>query len=334
MADEYNRQHATRRGTCAITTAATLPTAFFGEPYSVTLAQTGATGTVTWTLVSGALPTGISLSSSGVISGTPTVDGAFLFVVRASSGTTSCTKQLSLAVEPLGPDAWWKMDGLTADPVDEVGPYTLAFLFNSAGIPGVSGKIADAFELSADDNQTCAYGTSAIGALANLGTGVEILFWLRFDAITYSANLFPCQFIVFATFAVGTDFYTLQLRYDETNTPNVLQLRLLFNGVPTVSVSTAHVPAIGVWRFIRMNFDAATGRIGLAIDNSALNQSAPGALPASSSGQIGMNTSAGAFNTMIVSVDELGVFLTNLTTAQVDAIYNSGAGETCCPLGP
>ena len=57
-------------------------------------------------------------------------------------------------------------------------------------------------------------------------------------------------------------------------------------------------------------------------------------LPPSSSANIGASASAGAFNTMIVSLDELGVFLTNLSTSEVTAIYNGGLGETCCPLGP
>src|SRR5216683_3104845 len=43
-----------------------------GIPYSETLSSTGGLGNTTWSVVSGALPPGISISSAGVLSGTPT----------------------------------------------------------------------------------------------------------------------------------------------------------------------------------------------------------------------------------------------------------------------
>ena len=52
----------------------------------VTLAATGGTGSFTWSLSAGALPAGLSLSSAGVLSGTPSAYGSFSFTVRATSG--------------------------------------------------------------------------------------------------------------------------------------------------------------------------------------------------------------------------------------------------------
>ena len=55
-----------------------------------TLAATGGNGTYTWSLSSGALPTGLSLSAAGVISGTvgsAVTPGTFNFTVTASSGS-------------------------------------------------------------------------------------------------------------------------------------------------------------------------------------------------------------------------------------------------------
>ncbi|MGP8200630.1 MAG: choice-of-anchor tandem repeat GloVer-containing protein [Limisphaerales bacterium] len=54
-----------------ITTASPLPEGALGVVYSQTLAATGGTPPYAWSLVSGALPAGLSLSSAGVISGTP-----------------------------------------------------------------------------------------------------------------------------------------------------------------------------------------------------------------------------------------------------------------------
>ncbi|UYK80870.1 putative Ig domain-containing protein [Xanthomonas sacchari] len=59
----------------------TLPSGTAGTAYSQTLSTSGGTAPYTYALSSGALPAGLSLSSAGVLSGTPTVAGSFTFVV-------------------------------------------------------------------------------------------------------------------------------------------------------------------------------------------------------------------------------------------------------------
>ena len=56
----------------------TLPAALVGTPYSTTLQAAGGKAPLTWTLAPGsALPAGLTLSSGGVISGTPAASGSF-----------------------------------------------------------------------------------------------------------------------------------------------------------------------------------------------------------------------------------------------------------------
>ncbi len=99
MAAEYNAAHARRRTSCKITTAATLPSGEVGTLYSQTLAQTGTVAPVIWSLVSGSLPSGLSLSSGGIISGTPTTSASYGFVVRVTDAAgLSCTKQFTISV--------------------------------------------------------------------------------------------------------------------------------------------------------------------------------------------------------------------------------------------
>lgn len=65
-----------------ITTTA-LPSASVGVAYSAPLAATGGTAPYTWNL-SGSPPPGLTLSATGVLSGTPTTTGRFEFTVRAT----------------------------------------------------------------------------------------------------------------------------------------------------------------------------------------------------------------------------------------------------------
>ena len=67
----------------------TLPAAAVGSAYSATtITATGGTSPYTYNVTSGALPAGLSLTSAGVLSGTPTAGGSFTFTVTATDSTT------------------------------------------------------------------------------------------------------------------------------------------------------------------------------------------------------------------------------------------------------
>ena len=68
-----------------------------GIDYSAALTATGTTP-ITWTLSSGSLPDGLSLSASGVITGRPTKEGNFSFTVQASNNIGNDTKELSITI--------------------------------------------------------------------------------------------------------------------------------------------------------------------------------------------------------------------------------------------
>ena len=83
-----------------ITTASPLPNGNTVAVYNQTLAATGGSGTgYVWSLFSGSLPNGITLSSGGVLSGTPTQAGTFNFTAKVTdSATRSATKAFALAI--------------------------------------------------------------------------------------------------------------------------------------------------------------------------------------------------------------------------------------------
>ena len=66
----------------------TLPNGDVAAAYSQTITATGGTGPYTFATTSGTLPTGLTLASSGVLSGTPTATGSFSFTI---TGTDSAT---------------------------------------------------------------------------------------------------------------------------------------------------------------------------------------------------------------------------------------------------
>jgi len=83
-----------------------LPNATQGQPYAQILLEQGGVGPLTWTLAGGTLPPGISLSSSGILLGTPTASGAYSFSVHLvdssnpQKGVTSATLTLNVVPQP------------------------------------------------------------------------------------------------------------------------------------------------------------------------------------------------------------------------------------------
>ncbi|MEK7831160.1 MAG: putative Ig domain-containing protein, partial [Acidobacteriota bacterium] len=69
---------------------ATLNQGTVNAGYTQQLTQTGATNSVTWTLFNSSLPTNLTLSAGGLISGTPNVAGSFPITVRATEAVTGC----------------------------------------------------------------------------------------------------------------------------------------------------------------------------------------------------------------------------------------------------
>jgi photosystem II stability/assembly factor-like uncharacterized protein len=120
-----------------------VPSGRTGSSYGYTMVAQGGTPPYSWTAASGRLPAGLTLNTSGQISGSPTEGGEFPWTVRAtdsSSPPLSATRSLSLIINPAHQASWTTTYplggqvnpmGLVRDPVN---PGTMYAVVNNRGI--------------------------------------------------------------------------------------------------------------------------------------------------------------------------------------------------------
>lgn len=111
-----------------------------GQAYAETLTamqlvtanpQTGPQAPATWSVQSGTLPPGVTLTPAGVLEGIPTTEGTYQFVVRAVNGSQSDTETLTIVVRR--PVVVSSPFGSVTPPRSEVGVPFLATLTATGG---------------------------------------------------------------------------------------------------------------------------------------------------------------------------------------------------------
>jgi len=99
----------------AVTTGA-LPAGTVGAPYSLSLAGSGGITPYTWTLVSGTLPSGLTMNAAGVISGTPLAAGVGTVNLQFKLTDSGVNTPAEGAATPAPLTATSAMLGLTINP--------------------------------------------------------------------------------------------------------------------------------------------------------------------------------------------------------------------------
>ncbi len=83
--------------------SSSLPDGAVNEAYSAQLEASGGVSPYNWTVTAGSLPPGLSLSTGGTISGTPTAEGSYPFTVQVTDGAAgTAEKELAIVVLPAG----------------------------------------------------------------------------------------------------------------------------------------------------------------------------------------------------------------------------------------
>ena len=83
-----NSYALTSQAPTIVVAPATLPNGTVGAAYSQTFSASGGTASYSFAVINGTLPNGLSLSSTGVLAGTPTAGGSFTFTVTATDAST------------------------------------------------------------------------------------------------------------------------------------------------------------------------------------------------------------------------------------------------------
>lgn len=98
-------------------TSSSLPSGDVGVAYSSALAASGGTPPYSWSVASGQLPPGLSLASSGTVSGTPTGSGQDTFTAQVKDSSTpaqTANSQLTLTVNAGTGTLQVQVSGVTA----------------------------------------------------------------------------------------------------------------------------------------------------------------------------------------------------------------------------
>lgn len=222
-----------------ITNAAALPGGNLGQVYSQTLLAPALTAPMTWVLLNGTIPDGLTLNTStGVISGTPTLESNYSFQIQVTDvNGLDCLKNFTLSIGAAAPSCgWWSDFPLAADET-QVGPDAVATITPSGSLTGVVN-----FTMNLDVNENALYAPTVAVSGTKIYTGpIVALKFLVNVPIFQSPEVGSFVELVFDGVSIGT--ITAAGSYEYTATvPSSVADSFQF----TVSISRAEQASAGI----------------------------------------------------------------------------------------
>lgn len=318
-----------------ITNASPLPDAHIAEAYSQTLVSTGISGSVTWSIITGALPSGLSLNATtGLISGTPTaVDSVALTVQATNSSDQTCIKLFTLDVACLEPLAYWTMDEAgSVIRTDAIEGVTQDPNFAGVGVSSAAGLIGNAAKFTVTNLNDLA-GLFTVGAnkIGPAGPSASLFFWINFvnyNVVDASAEQFVVDFQQYDS--IGNLLFELTFVFNDFAVANTS-----FTATGAIPpAAAAFAPTANQWYSVYLYHDGVGHSAGYEIYKADLLQisqlagtltSVPSANdPVLDVSNTKLNANAPA---LTILYDEAAVFGQLLTASQRAYLRNAGAGR-------
>jgi hypothetical protein len=277
-----------------------LPNGAQSVAYNQSLAAVGGTAPYRWSLLSGTLPSGLTMSTSGQISGTPTSVGTSTFIVQVTDSSVpvrSATQALSITVVgPIGSQNNASLNGNYAFTFSGIsGNETVSSVFaavgrftadgagnltngelDTNGVGAGTALVAQAFtgtySIGADNRGVMTLnfsGSSAKFAFAMLANGNAQ--FIEFDAsggagTIGSGTMEKVDTTAYSTAGITGDYAFGAAGFDNANNRAAITSRFTSNGTGTLTNAAGDVNAYGTdysMNFTAANYtvsNAATGR--------------------------------------------------------------------------
>lgn len=306
-----------------------LPAGTTGVPYSASLAAIGGVSARTWSVESGLLPPGLTLSSNGALSGTPTAAARANLIVSVTDSSGSDTQTLAFEVAPVG--------GFVTDP-DLILHYTFdegsgTRVWDLATGGNNHATTVTGAQWINDGRLGGAYGPSSTSSgMQNFTPANQSDLNLnpRGDAFTISLW---CR-------TTTTNGYTTLFSKDSA-TPQITQFRL-WGTNPTSSlqginggqygggINTAPALNDGQWHLVTMvNFnDAGTWRTRVYFDSGTQNTTFNTGIGGTVSDLFRIGGLSAGWNGWFGQIDDFRVYRRALSQSEIQTLYSAPDTET------
>ncbi len=290
------------------TSPSVLPLARVGLNYTHQFTTVFGTPPANFALAQTALPPGVALSSTGVVSGIPSAAGNYSFAARAMDAAGKFTDQVFTipVLQPLAPPAglvaWWRAENNAQDSAGT----NHGTLVNGAGF--ASGEVEQAFAFSGVNQYV-----EIPDAPAMRPASITLEAWVMFNG---GIN----QGIFSKRLSSGDASYYLYYFGNGTMGAGVAEESA---NPPTSSISLGGFsPTVGRWYHLALTFDNASKQLSLYVDGvQRVSETANRTISYDSNpvswGRYGSNYLNGR-------IDEAAIYQRALTAAEIASIYNAG----------
>jgi len=309
----------TGTGTAPITfispSSKTLDAGTVGTPYSQAFTASGGTSPYTYTSSSESLPAGLTLSSAGVLSGTPTTAGSsYSLTVTATdqyskSGSQTYTLVISKATPTVSASAWPTASAITYGQTlasstlsGGTGSVPGSFAFTTTTTTPAVGTAAQSVTFTPTDSTDYSSVTGTVSVTVNKATPtVSASAWPTASAITYG------QTLASSTLSGGTGSVPGSFAFTTTTTTPA---------VGTAAQSVTFTPADST------DYSSVTGTVSVTV-NKATPTVSPSAWPTASAITYGQTLASSTLSGGTGSVAGSFAFTTTTTTPAVGAAAQS-----------